>query len=37
MSSSSAQALPDIIAGLRARGLQPVGIGDLIAAGRPTR
>lgn len=34
---SSAQALPDIIAGLRARGLQPVGIGDLIAAGRPTR
>lgn len=34
---SSAQALPDIIAGLRARGLQPVGIGDLLAAGRPTR
>lgn len=34
---SSAQALPDIISGLRERGLEPVGVGDLIAAGRPRR
>ena len=34
---ASAAALPDIIRGLRARGLEPVAIGDLIAAGRPTR
>jgi peptidoglycan/xylan/chitin deacetylase (PgdA/CDA1 family) len=34
---SSAAALPAIISGLRARGLEPVAIGDLIAAGRPVR
>jgi peptidoglycan/xylan/chitin deacetylase (PgdA/CDA1 family) len=34
---SSAAALPSIIRGLRARGLEPVAIGDLIAAGRPAR
>jgi peptidoglycan/xylan/chitin deacetylase (PgdA/CDA1 family) len=34
---SSAAALPSIISGLRARGLEPVAIGDLIAAGRPVR
>lgn len=33
---SSATALPRIIDGLRARGLEPVGIGDLINAGTPT-
>jgi peptidoglycan-N-acetylglucosamine deacetylase len=32
---SSAAALPVMIAGLRARGLEPVGMGDLLAAGRP--
>lgn len=34
---SSAAALPAIISGLRARGLEPVAIGDLVAAGRPVR
>lgn len=32
----SAAALPAIIRGLRARGLEPIGVGDLIASGRPT-
>lgn len=32
----SASALPAIIRGLRARGLEPIGVGDLIASGRPT-
>jgi peptidoglycan-N-acetylglucosamine deacetylase len=31
----SAAALPDVIRGLRARGLETVGIGELIASGRP--
>lgn len=34
---SSASALPQIISGLRARGLEPAGMGDLLAAGRPSR
>ncbi len=34
---SSASALPQIISGLRARGLEPAGMGDLLAAGRPAR
>ena len=35
--SSSASALPLIIGDLRARGLEPVALGDLLAAGTPVR
>ncbi len=33
---NSAAALPGILAGLRARGLRPVGVGELISSGTPT-
>lgn len=32
---NTAQAFPDIIRGLRAKGLRPVGLGELFSAGRP--
>lgn len=32
---NSAAAMPDIIRGLRAKGLEPVGLGELFSAGRP--
>lgn len=32
---NTATAMPDIIRGLRKRGLRPVGLGELISAGRP--
>lgn len=33
----SATALADIIRGLRARGLEPVGVGELLSSGTPSR
>lgn len=32
---NTARAFPDIIRGLRAKGLRPVGLGELFSAGRP--
>ena len=33
---NSAAAMPAIIRGLKAKGLRPVGLGELFSAGRPT-